>query len=70
VESWEEKVIYGQEFQNVSLVILNGLRKSMEYYLKVVAFSLVGDGWPSKEILNSTLDDSEIALLLNLRQLN
>ncbi len=36
----------------------------MEYHLKVVAFSLVGDGWPSKEILNSTLDDSKITVLL------
>ena len=64
VESWEEKVIYGREFQNVSWVILNDLRKSMQYHLKVVAFSLVGDGWPSKEILNSTLDDSKITVLL------
>jgi hypothetical protein len=60
VESWEEKIVYGQEFQNHSWVILDRLRKSTEYYLKIVAFSLVSEGWPSAEILNSTLDDSKI----------
>ena len=49
--------MYGQEFANFSWSILNDLEKSTEYYLRVTAFSLAGDGWPSEEILNSTMDD-------------
>ena len=67
VESWQEKIIYGREFQNFSWATLDRLRKSTEYFLKIVAFSLVGDGWPSEEILNSTMDDSKIVKLQNYR---
>ena len=60
MESWQEKVSYGQEFARFSWVTLNDLKKSTEYHLRVTAFSLVGDGWPSEEIVNSTMDDGTI----------
>ncbi|XP_028409645.1 uncharacterized protein LOC114532360 [Dendronephthya gigantea] len=65
-ESWAEKVIYGREFENNSWVVLDGLRKGMEYSFKVVAFSLVGDGWPSEEVVISTLDDFPDIVDLNV----
>ena len=43
-------------------MVLDGLRKSTKYSLKVVAFSLTGDGWPSEEIVNNTLDDCKNAI--------
>lgn len=63
MESWQEKVTYGEEFANFSWVTLSDLQKSTEYHLKVTAFSLAGDGWPSEEILNSTMDDGMIVFL-------
>lgn len=65
MESWQEKVTYGQEFANFSWVTLSDLQKSTEYHLRLTVFSLAGDGWPSEEILNSTMDDGTIDFLLS-----